>query len=377
MDVDGAAPVVLDRSGLAALVEQLKLAGYQVVGPTVRENAIVLAELDSADDLPWGWGVDVGPGTYRLRQRADGAAFGHSAGPQSWKQFLHPPREQLWSADRADGFVPVEPRRETPCYAFFGVRPCDLRSIQILDTVLTGGRHPDVGYASRRADLFVIAVDCTEAGDACFCASMGTGPGASSGYDLAMVELAGESEEPTFVVTTGSAAGERMLAGVPQRPADSAIVRSARNAVSAAAGRMGRSMPDTDLRRLLADSRESAHWDDVAERCLTCGNCTLVCPTCFCSTTEEVTDLTGDHTERWQRWDSCFDLQFTNLHGGSVRSSTRSRYRQWISHKLSTWHDQFGGSGCVGCGRCIVWCPVGIDITAEATSLHEDATERS
>jgi ferredoxin len=190
-----------------------------------------------------------------------------------------------------------------------------------------------------------------------------------------MVELAGESES-RFIVTTGSEAGERMLAGVPQRPADSAIASSARSAVSAAAGRMGRSMPDTDLRRLLADSRDSAHWDDVAQRCLTCGNCTLVCPTCFCTTTEEVTDLTGDHTERWQRWDSCFDLQFSNLHGGSVRSSTSSRYRQWISHKLSTWHDQFGGSGCVGCGRCIVWCPVGIDITAEATSLHEAARER-
>lgn len=376
MDVDGVAPVELDRSGLAALVEQLRLAGYRVVGPTVRENAIVLAELDSADELPWGWGVDAGPGAYRLRQRADGAGFGHSAGPQSWKQFLHPPREQLWSADRADGFVPVEPRREIPRYAFLGVRPCDLRSIQILDTVLAGGRHTDEGYASRRADLFVIAVECTEPGGACFCASMGTGPAASSGYDLAMVELAGESGESTFVVTTGSAAGERMLAGVPQRPADSAIVSSARTAVSAAAGQMGRSMPDTDLRRLLADSRDSARWDDVAERCLTCGNCTLVCPTCFCTTTEEVTDLTGDHTERWQRWDSCFDLQFSNLHGGSVRSSTRSRYRQWISHKLGTWHDQFGGSGCVGCGRCIVWCPVGIDITAEATSLHEDARER-
>lgn len=376
MDVDRAAPVELDRPGLATLVEQLKLEGYRVVGPTVRENAIVLAELDSADELPWGWGVDAGPGTYRLRQRADGAAFGHSAGPQSWKQFLHPPREQLWSADRADGFVPVEPRRESPRYAFLGVRPCDLRSIQILETVLAGGRHTDEGYASRRADLFVIAVECTEPGAACFCASMGTGPGASSGYDLAMVELAGESGASRFIVTTGSEAGERMLADVPQRPADSAIASRARSAVSAAAGRMGRSMPDTDLRRLLADSRDSAHWEDVAERCLTCGNCTLVCPTCFCTTTEEVTDLTGDHTERWQRWDSCFDLQFSNLHGGSVRSSTSSRYRQWISHKLSTWHDQFGGSGCVGCGRCIVWCPVGIDITAEATSLHEAARER-
>ncbi|HEU4543742.1 MAG TPA: 4Fe-4S dicluster domain-containing protein [Jiangellaceae bacterium] len=372
MDAERTAAVELDRSGLAALVERLQAAGYRVVGPTVRHDAIVLAELGSADELPWGWGVETGPGTYRLRERSDGAAFGHSAGPQSWKQLLHPPREQLWSADRADDFRPVEPEHRTARYALLGVRPCDLRSIQILDTVLTGGRHVDTGYAARRLDLFVIAVECTEPGAACFCASMGAGPGATGGYDLAMIELAGGGR-PRFIVTVGSAAGERMLAGVPQRPADPPVVADARSAVTAAAGRMGRTMPETDLRQLLIDNRESEHWDDVAQRCLTCGNCTLVCPTCFCTTTEEVTDLTGEHTERWQRWDSCFDLQFTDLHGGSVRSSTQSRYRQWMSHKLSTWHDQFGSSGCVGCGRCIVWCPVGIDITAEAATFHEKA----
>lgn len=372
MGANRTAAAEIDRAGLDELVERLRSGGYRVVGPTVSDDAIILAEIESADELPWGWGVETGPGTYRLRPRSDGAAFGHSAGPQSWKRFLHPPRERLWSADRADGFRPVEPDRETVRYALLGVRPCDLRSIQILDQVLTGGRHTDPGYAARRLDRFVIAVECTEPGAACFCASMGTGPAASGGYDLAMVELT-TAGQARFVVTTGSAAGERMLSGLPQQPADPPSVATARDAVGAAASRMGRAMPDTDLRRLLVDSRESSHWDDIAERCLTCGNCTLVCPTCFCTTTEEVTDLTGDHTERWQRWDSCFDLQFTNLHGGSVRSSTRSRYRQWMSHKLSTWHDQFGSSGCVGCGRCIVWCPVGIDITAEAALFHETA----
>jgi Fe-S-cluster-containing hydrogenase component 2 len=128
-------------------------------------------------------------------------------------------------------------------------------------------------------------------------------------------------------------------------------------------------MPAGDLRTLLIDSRESAHWQDVADRCLTCGNCTMVCPTCFCTTTEDTTDLTGQRTERSQRWASCFELDFSYLHGGSVRVSGESRYRQWITHKLSSWHDQFGNSGCVGCGRCIAWCPTGIDITAEVAAL--------
>jgi ferredoxin len=170
-------------------------------------------------------------------------------------------------------------------------------------------------------------------------------------------------------VRAGTPEGREILAQVPGMIADAPTVHKAQSAVAAAADRMGRAMPAVDLRQLLVDSRSSPHWADVAERCLTCGNCTMVCPTCFCTTTQDVTDLSGEHAERWRVWDSCFALDFTYMHGGEVRSSGDSRYRQWISHKLSTWHDQFGTSGCVGCGRCIAWCPAGIDITAEAAAL--------
>ena len=95
----------------------------------------------------------------------------------------------------------------------------------------------------------------------------------------------------------------------------------------------------------------------------------MVCPTCFCTSVADTTDVTGDHAERWQEWASCFDLDYSELHGGQVRSSGASRYRQWLTHKFGTWHTQFGQSGCVGCGRCIAWCPVGIDVTAELTAL--------
>ncbi|WP_236246125.1 4Fe-4S dicluster domain-containing protein [Streptomyces sp. CC210A] len=369
---------VIDRDGLDALVRELRARGHTVIGPTVRDGAIVLAELDSAGLLPFGWGVEHEAGRYRLRRRDDEAAFAHSAGPQSWKAYLHPQRERQWTADReADGRLAV--RAEDPpsvSYAFLGVQPCDLHAITIQDRVLTGGRHTDENYRTRRARAFLVVSECTEPGATCFCASMGTGPGADAGFDLALTEVL-DAEGHRFLVRAASPAGADVLAALPRRAADPGTADAAREGVARAAGRMGRSMPPVDLRDLMAGTLDADRWNDVASRCLTCGNCTMVCPTCFCTTTEDVTDLTGDHAERWRRWESCFDVDFSLLHGGPVRTSGRSRYRQWLTHKVGTWHDQFGSSGCVGCGRCIVWCPVGIDITEEAWALDRERSERA
>ena len=365
---DAGHPVVLDWTGLTGLVETLTAKGYRVIGPTVRDGAIVLAELDSAAQLPAGQGVETGPGFYRLRSRDDGAVFAHSAGPQGWKQFLHPPRRQLWSAGPDGEFHAT--RTDSPRYAFLGVRGCDLAAIGTLGTVLGGGRHRDGAFTRVRDGLLVIAANCTEPGGVCFCASMGTGPAAGPGYDIALTEQTGQAGH-RFIAEAATAEGARILALVPHRGPRPGEVDAAQAEVAAAAGRMGRQMPAVDLPALIGESRESPHWQDVASRCLTCGNCTMVCPTCFCTTAEDVSDLTGDHAERWQRWASCFELDFSYVHGGGVRQSGDSRYRQWISHKLGTWHEQFGSSGCVGCGRCIAWCPAGIDITREAQAFVE------
>ncbi|GAB3147661.1 4Fe-4S dicluster domain-containing protein [Amycolatopsis stemonae] len=353
---------VLDRAGLDRLVEVLLAEGYRVVGPTVRDDAIVPAELGSAAELPAGWSVDTAPGRYRLRRRTDAAVFAHSAGPQSWKRFLHPPHRPLWHTGPGGEYVAADD--DVPRYAFLGVRACDLAAISVLGTVLAASG----AFARRRQGLFTVAANCTEPGGVCFCASMGTGPGASGGYDLALTERI-DDDGHRFVVDVGSAEGARILGLVTTRAAADGEVATARADVAAAAGKMGREMPPGDLRTLLRESRESPVWSEIASRCLTCGNCTMVCPTCFCTTTEDGTDVTGEHAGRAERWASCFELDFSYVHGGSVRESGQSRYRQWMSHKLSTWHDQFGTSGCVGCGRCIAWCPAGIDITAEAARL--------
>ncbi len=228
--------------------------------------------------------------------------------------------------------------------------------------------YSDRDYAARREDVFLVAVNCFEPGGTCFCTSMGTGPKVESGSDLTLTELL--DLEHRFLVEAGSDRGAELLAELSGRPAVATDLAAAEQSVATAADKMGRTMETFDLRDLLDRNLEHPRWDDVAQRCLTCGNCTLVCPTCFCSAVEDETDLSGGEAERWRVWDTCFSVDYSHIHGGSIRPSGRSRYRQWMTHKLGTWHDQFGSSGCVGCGRCITWCPVGIDITEEVAAIR-------
>ena len=361
---------VLDRSAFPALLDALVKRGYTVVGPTLRDGAIVYDELRSEADLPIGWTDEQEGGTYRLKRRDDEALFGYAVGPQSWKQFLFPPSSHLWTAKRTDGGFDVqEEPQEPPRHAFLGARACELQAVAVQDRVFLEGRVSDPTYRARREGIFVVAVQCGQAARTCFCASMGTGPKASFGFDIALTELVSQ-ESHRFLVGAGSYRGRDLLAELPCRPARAEDEEEARQAVARAEEQMVRRM-DPEAGKILARNYEHPRWDEVAARCLACANCAMVCPTCFCSTVEDVTDLTGDHAERWRTWDSCFTQDFSHIHGGPLRPSTRARYRQWLTHKLSTWHEQFGSSGCVGCGRCITWCPVGIDITEEVRTIRE------
>ncbi len=361
--------LIVTREGLQSLLERLA-RDHRVVGPTVRDEAIVYDGIAGTSDLPRGWTDRQEAGRYRLERRDDDALFGYAVGPHSWKQFLHPPVETIWSKRREDanGEAPRDGDPSLP-FAFVGVRACEIAAIAIQDRVFIEGPYPDRPYAARRKDAFIVAVNCGEAGGTCFCVSMETGPRARSGFDLALTELIG-TDAHKFLVEVGSEAGARIIEDVPHRAA-SDEERAAADAVSArTAQQMGRSLDTTGIHELLVSNLEHPRWDEVAGRCLTCGNCTMVCPTCFCTTVEDHSDLAGEEASRERKWDSCFTMDFSYIHGGSVRKSGRSRYRQWMTHKLATWYDQFGTSGCVGCGRCITWCPVGIDITEEAAAIR-------
>ena len=363
--------IVFEVDGLDALLAALSQRGYRVMGPTIRDGAIVYDSVAGAKDLPRGWTDRQEAGTYRLEKRTDEAIFGFAVGPQSWKKFLHPPVETLWRARRSEGQVEIEDGPgEDLKFAFIGVRACELHAIAIQDRVLLGDAFTDAGYRRRRDSAFLIAVNCGTAGGTCFCVSMGTGPEASSGHDIALTELI-EERTHRFLAEVGSAAGAEILAGLGHRPASAEDEAAAEAVIARTKASMGRQMDAEGVKQLLQRNLEHGRWDDVAERCLTCGNCTMVCPTCFCTTVEDVTGLDAGSTERTRKWDSCFTMDFSYIHGGSVRASGKSRYRQWITHKLASWHDQFGSSGCVGCGRCITWCPVGIDITEEVRAIRE------
>ena len=364
--------VVLAASELGKLIAALVQKGYAVVGPTVRDGAIVYDAIESEKELPRGWTDEQAPGHYRLKRRDDDALFGYVVGPQSWKKYLHPAEVRLWSAERRDGTFRIlnNEAKPQPPRAFLGVRACELKAMAVQDRVLLEDKYRDAIYAARRAGAFLIAMQCTQSAPTCFCASMGTGPGIAEGADLILTELMGSGGH-RFLVKAGSERGAELLRELATTAASAADLSQAEQGVKTAAAAQTRSIDNQGIKELLYKNFEHPRWDNVAARCLTCANCTMVCPTCFCTTVEDVSDVAGDHAERWRRWDSCFTESFSYIHGGSVRTSAKARYRQWMTHKLAAWFDQFDSSGCVGCGRCITWCPVGIDITEEVRALRE------
>jgi len=362
---------LLERADLDVLLEVLRGRGYAVIAPTVQDGAIVCRAITSADELPAGWVDEQEAGRYRLRRIPDPILFGYTVGPIAWKRFLFPPEARLFrTASNGDGPAPLAAPdgAPPPRYAFLGVRGCDLAAIAVQDRVFLREPYVDRAYQQRRGEALVIAVHCTRPGATCFCASIGTGPRAGAGYDLALTEVYDDGRH-FFIAETGSARGEEILAEIPHREASPGERHAADAAVDRAAGLMGRTVDLAGLKELLYANYDHPRWDEVAGRCLACANCTLVCPTCFCTSAEERTDLEGT-IEHWRRWESCFSSSFSYIHGGSIRTSVRSRYRQWLVHKFAAWIDQFGTTGCVGCGRCITWCPAAIDITEEVRAIQ-------
>lgn len=361
-------PLFLPRSQLQALLDALVQVGYRVIGPQLREGVIVYDDVAQAAALPRGVRVQQEAGSYRASVSDDPRQFAWANGAQALKPWLFAPRESLWQAwPDADGWRIEAIVPEARPIAFIGARACDLAALAIQDRIFLQGATPDPYYAARREGLLLVAVNCTHPAVTCFCASTGDGPRTRSGFDLALTEL-----DDGYIVEAGSATGVAVLAKLPLQPASAAQDATAQAAIAHAAAVQTRALPGNNLRDALFARLDHPRWDEVAARCLSCGNCTMVCPTCFCHAKTEAPALDNSASLHAREWDSCFGERHSYIHGVQLRPGIRHRYRQWLTHKLGSWHDQFGSSGCVGCGRCIAWCPVGIDLTEETAAICHD-----
>jgi ferredoxin len=365
---------------LDRLVEVLRRDADEVIGPVLVDGVIRLRPIDGVDAFPVGVTDVQDGGTYRAERREDASPlrFSYAVGPDSLKAIVHPPRTPVWTMNRVDaGAVAVSVRSPTAVRrAVIGVRACDLAALGRLDRTQLDGVHPDPAYSAARAGLFLVAVDCSHPAATCFCESAGTGPsveGDHHGADLVLTEFTESPERAgdatvRYLVRACSEPGRAVVDELGLEPASSSAIDRA-DSVRHGAHATERSMRPDAATIVLADLVHT-EWESVADRCLTCGNCTAVCPTCFCTDVDDRVDLDGA-AHRDRVWDTCFSAEYSHLGPGPVRSTPMARYRQWLTHKLGTWHDQFGESGCVGCGRCITWCPVGIDLTAEIDALAQ------
>ncbi len=364
---------LLPKSLMQQLLDVLHQKGYRVMGPVPREGAVVWDTIRRVSDLPVGWRDTQEPGRYRLEQAGTGEIFGVVHGSQSVKPLTFAPTEPLLQIERSrEGWTtrPTLPSHEQ--IAVLGARPCDLAGLAVQDRIFLNDVYRDPYYEARRAGLLLIGVNCTRALSTCFCASMETGPRAQRGFDLLLTEL-----DEAVLFESGSPAGLEVMTDLPLHPASAGAVQDAAARFEACATSQVRRLDRANLPQQLYDAQEHPRWDDVAGRCLACGNCTMVCPTCFCHRVEDSPDLTRQQTTHSRLWDSCFTPDHGYIHGKNVRPTIKDRYRMWLTHKLASWIDQFGTSGCVGCGRCITWCPVGIDLTEELAELAQAQTPKA
>lgn len=366
----------LPYTKLQLLITALEQAGFTCIGPQVRDGAIVYENLSDAKQLPWGIRDNQLPGEYTLTKTSEQKAFGFSNGPQAIKPILFKPRETVWRVTRnAEGKLTFQPTlaNEKPV-AIIGARSCDLVAMAVQDKVFITDKHVDQHYKSRRDALFIVAVNCTYSSSNCFCVSAGTGPEVKNPFDLLLTEV-GQG----FLATSGSERGKNILDQLKLSESSSEQCMQGKENISQASSMQTKRIPldnSRGLRDLLFSNLNHPRWDEVAERCLSCGNCTQVCPTCFCHSEIENPSLDGNHSEHVREWDSCFTAGHSNLNGKILRDDTRKQYRQWLTHKVGSWFDQFDTSGCVGCGRCITWCPVGIDITEELSAISGESNVR-
>jgi ferredoxin len=360
--------ISIQKKAFDTVLLHLREAGYQTIGPRVKNDTVVYEPVENLNQLPKGYITEQDAGRFRLIKSGHDRYFDLIPGAQSWKQFLFPPRIDLFSMQKkGKNWEITTPPDDIPSYALIGVRACELAAIQIQDKAFIREDFTDPIYRARREKVFILAVNCLHPAGTCFCVSMETGPRVKEGFDIDLTEL-----DDVFLLTIGSEVAREILADIPFEPASAFLLNKAAQGIENASRQMGRDLNTSDLPEMIMNNLDNPYWQEIAKRCLSCANCTQVCPTCFCWDAVDQMNINGTETHRERVWDSCFNPGYSYVVGGNTRPTISSRYRQWLSHKMGTWKQQYGTFGCVGCGRCITWCPAEIDLTKEISTLRKE-----
>lgn len=291
----------------------------------------------------------------------------------SAKQFVYPPYDDYLRIIDKDHLEVEELLPDVEPTLIFGIKACDMAAIKILDRIFLTSPFINQSYAIRRQNTVLAVINCLGAGSQCFCASMGTGPFAKvdSGADLVLTRI-----DESWLVEGFTLKGQGFLDQLNDaRPSKSDIINKYDQAEQSALAAFSKKLDTTGLVELLAETTDHPVYKDTAiNRCLGCTNCTMVCPTCFCFDFKDMTGIGSSTTTRRRHWDSCQELHFSDISHGSFRQTRKARLRQFVTHKLSTWVKQYQTFGCVGCGRCMTWCPSHIDLTEIAKTIQTSRT---
>ncbi|MEW5899634.1 MAG: 4Fe-4S dicluster domain-containing protein, partial [Bacillota bacterium] len=339
--------VQVKKEEMPGFIGQL-LKEYLVIGPVAKEGSYVFTWIETPAEVCMEYDTTVLPP----------------------KKMFHPPLQTMFSFNGEGMTAAEEPERrqigrelwgaeglrtEVPekRALLFAVHPCDVNSFLILDRVY-GGEFADPYYLTHRENTLVIGLNCTEVRENCFCQSFETGPDLKEGYDLLLTDLGEE-----YLIETGSAEGEEILAGLELSPAPRVLLLEKEKRLDEARRSFKKHLCQEGLEKVLQEKFYDHLWEELGEKCFGCGSCTTVCPTCFCYSVVDQLDLTLRNGWRERVWDSCLLLEYAAVAlGGNFRPERSARIKQRLYHKLAYFAEQFGTVGCVGCGRCITNCIV-------------------
>jgi len=345
---------IITKEALSQLVAALQAADYRVAGPKPLDRQYVFDDIESPADLHLDYSQTVIPP----------------------KKYLLPQREELLSYN-TDGSH-MEPIFDEQRTLLLGVHTCDLHAIELLDQVMSKG-FTDQHYRRRRENTLLISIECLKPCNAhSFCKSMGTLT-ASEGFDLHLTDLGAVSDDPEtleYAVETGSPAGEALLSQYAHtRPATEDDLRRLNGVMAQKWPRFPNRLEFdvSELPSLMRTSYDSPLWDELGQRCLSCGACTNVCPTCYCFNVQDEVDLTLSAGQRVRTWDSCQLDEFATVAGGhDFRKSRAQRQRHRFLRKGMYQTDAHGLLGCVGCGRCAQACLVHITPVDTFNTLYRE-----